>query len=315
MQYRKLGSSDLEVSAIGLGAWGLGDDHWGEVDEENSIAIIRAAIDSGINFIDTAQPYGSGKSEQLIGKAIKGYDRSKIIIGDKCGSKRIPGGYRRDWRPPVIRGMLEQSLKDLQTDYIDLYQMHWPNDESPLKDAFIEMNRMREEGLVRHIGVSNFSVEQIAEAQLYCPIVSLQPQYSILHRAIEKELAPYCVKNDIGIISYGSIASGVLSGKYTERPIFEPSDPRGRIYAAYYSEENWPKTDAMVGALRQLADKYNCPVVHVAIGWVLAREGIAVAICGARTPQQVSVNAQAADLNLSSQDIAFIDAKYHEIYG
>jgi aryl-alcohol dehydrogenase-like predicted oxidoreductase len=316
MQYRKLGNSELECSVIGLGAWGLADSSWGEQNDENGMAIIQEALKNGINFIDTAQPYGMGKSEQIIGQAVKGIDRKSFILADKCGSKRVgEGQYERDWRPATIRAMLEQSLKDLDMDYIDLYQMHWPSEDSPLKDAFIEMNKFIEEGLVRYVGVSNFSPEQMQEAAQYCPIVSLQPPYSLLDRRIENDIMPYCVEHNIGIVSYGSIAAGALTGKYKERPVYPASDPRGRLYTGHYSEENWPKTQAMVGALSKVAEKHSVPVVHVAIGWVLAQRGMTVAICGARTVEQVRMNAAAGDFVLPAEDDAYIKEEYNKIYG
>ncbi|MGI6003844.1 MAG: aldo/keto reductase [Christensenellales bacterium] len=315
MQYRKLGSSDLNCSVIGLGGWGFGDANWGEVAFENAVEIVRAALDAGVNFIDTAQTYGMGRSERVIAEGIKGYDREKLILADKCGVRKVEGVNYFDWRPEVTRSMLEQSLKDLQTDYIDLYQVHWPNDETPLKEAFEELNRIREEGLIRYVGVSNFSIEQMEEARLYCPIVSLQPQYSLLHRQIEEDLLPYCIKKNIGVISYGSIASGVLSGKYTARPQFSDKDPRQGFYQAYYSEENWPKISGLIATLGHVAEKYGCETVHIAIAWVLAQKGVTVAICGARDAQQARVNAKAADIHLSQEDLAYIQSGYVHFMG
>jgi len=314
MIYRKLGDSDLMCSVVGLGTWGMGGDSWagsGEVDDDLSIATLRAGIDAGINLIDTAQPYGMGHSEELIGEAIQGL-RDKVIIADKCVSFRKDDQTPavRDWSPDVLRFQLEGSLKRLGVDQIDLYQVHWPDPNHSLKDAFCELNKMLEEGFVRYIGVSNFTPELIEEAKQYCPIVSIQPPYCLLNRAVEETVLPYCEKTGLGVLTYGSLGGGVLTGKYTERPIFDPAagrDIRTGFYP-YYSEEKWPKTDALLCAMREVAAKRSCPVAHVAIAWVLSKPYITSALVGARNIAQLEMNVAAADVVLTEEEIAIITA-------
>ena len=316
MKYRKLGSSTLEVSVVGLGTWGMGGIGWvrsGRADDTLSIDTMIAGFEAGINLLDTAQPYGVGHAESLIGEAVRGV-REKVIIADKCVSFRESDQGRpvRDWRPEVLRTHLASSLKNLATDYIDLYQVHWPdpNPEHKLSDAFRELNKMREEGLVRFVGVSNFTPALIEEAQQYCPIVSVQPPYCLLNRGIEDSLLPYCAAHGIGVMSYGSLGGGVLTGKYTERPTFDPTlgrDVRNDFYP-YYSEERWPKTNALVNTLREVAARRDCPVAHVSIAWTLAQKGMTLALVGARNPEQVRMNAAAAEVELSADELDEITA-------
>lgn len=327
MIYRKLGDSDLMCSVVGLGTWGMGGDSWagsGEVDDDLSVATLRAGIDAGINLIDTAQPYGFGHAEEVVGRAIRGI-RDQVIVATKCVSFQDEDHvYHKDWRPEIIRPQVEGSLKRLGVDTIDLLQVHWPDPDPthPLEDAFNELYKMQKDGYFRYLGVSNFDGPLMDEAKKICPIVSLQPPYSLLNRKIEKEIMPYCAENNIGILSYGSIAGGALSGKYTERPDFSKAtgentftrDVRNGMYP-YYSEEAWPKTDALLRVMRELAEKNNVPCVYIAIGWSLKQAAMVSTLVGARTPEQAVMNAKAGDFVMSDEDCAYLTAKCDEIFG
>ena len=187
MIYRKLGKSDLNCSVIGLGTWAMGGDSYGKVDDDVSVSTILAAVDAGINLIDTAQPYGSGHSEEVVGRALKQLDRSKVIVATKFGSYKHPEtGYFRDGSVKTLREGLEGSLRRLGVDYIDLYQCHWPCPNVPIEETFSEIEKMRREGKIRYIGVSNFSPAEMDEASKYCELTSLQPPYSLLDRPFEK---------------------------------------------------------------------------------------------------------------------------------
>ena len=322
MIYRKLGSSDLNCSVVGLGTWGMGGDSWagsGDVDDDLSIETLRAGIEAGINLIDTAQPYGYGHAEQIVGRAIAGM-RDRVIVATKCVSYQDEDHkYHKDWRPDVLRRQIEGSLKRLNVDCIDLMQVHWPDPDPahPLADAFRELDKMRREGLFRYLGVSNFDGALIEEAKQYCPIVSLQPPYSLLNRSIEKQIMPSCVTHDVGMLSYGSIAGGVLSGKYKERPTF--ADANGRDvrtgFYPYYSEEVWPKTAALLDEMRRIAQKNDVPCVYIAIAWALAQPGMTATLVGARTPEQARMNAAAGDFVLSDEDNAALTRRCDEIFG
>jgi aryl-alcohol dehydrogenase-like predicted oxidoreductase len=313
MQYRQLGNSDLQCSVVAIGTWAIGGT-WGGTDDEQSIAAIRAGIDAGINLLDTAPPYGNGHSEIVTGQAIKGI-RDKVIIATKCGNyTRFSDNPVDDIEPGQFRKQLEASLKRLDVDYVDLYQVHWPHFTS-FEMGFRELNELREEGLVRHVGVSNFSGEQMDFCAQFCPIVSLQPPYSLLDRRIEAEILPYCVEKNIGTLTYGSIAAGALTGKYTDAPTFnvQGGDPRGRFYD-FFSADNWPKTAAVVEVLKEIAAERERPTVQVAINWVLKQPGVTVALVGVRTPEQAVMNAGAGNWALSDEEDARIKAAYDKIF-
>ena len=305
MKFRKLGQSDLNCSVIGLGTWGMAGSFWGKVDDDQSIATIRAGLEAGINLIDTAPVYGDGHSEEVVGRALEGLKREDIVLATKCG--------RFTCETEKIRQELETSLKRLKTDYIDLYQVHWPDDKVPFEETFGELENMRKQGKIRYIGVSNFSVEQTEEASKYCQIVSTQPQYSLLGRDIEKDILPYCVEKNIGILSYGSIGAGALTGKFKEKPVFKEDDERASFYT-FFQEQNWPKTKQMIDTLEEIAASHGKPTVHAAINWVLKQKGISVALVGARTPEQVRMNAQAADWELTDEENAKILQAYDRIF-
>ena len=305
MKFRKLGQSDLNCSVIGLGTWGMAGSFWGKVDDDQSIATIRAGLEAGINLIDTAPVYGDGHSEEVVGRALEGLKREDIVLATKCG--------RFTCETEKIRQELETSLKRLKTDYIDLYQVHWPDDKVPFEETFGELENMRKQGKIRYIGVSNFSVEQTEEASKYCQIVSTQPQYSLLVRDIEKDILPYCVEKNIGTLSYGSIGAGALTGKFKEKPVFKEDDERASFYT-FFQEQNWPKTKQMIDTLEEIAASHGKPTVHAAINWVLKQKGISVALVGARTPEQVRMNAQAADWELTDEENAKILQAYDRIF-
>ncbi|MGI5851479.1 MAG: aldo/keto reductase [Clostridiales bacterium] len=313
MLFRKLGSSDLNCSVVALGTWSMGGDFWGKSDDDASIETIRTGLDAGINTIDTAPVYGNGHSEEIVGKAIKGRKREDIIIATKCGID-IVGKTGRNSSPELLYKEIDASLKRLGTDYVDLYQVHWPDPNTPLEETFTALSKIVESGKVRYVGVSNYSPEQMEEASKYCDIVSLQPPYSLLQREIEDEILPYCIEKGIGVLSYGSIGAGALTGKFKTRPIFNDDDRRDKFYD-FFSEENWPKTAALVDVLREIADSRGKPVVHVAINWVLKQEGITVALVGARTPEQAIMNAEAGEWSLSDEENKIINDAYKRIFG
>jgi len=291
----------------------MGGDFWGKSDDDASIDTIRASLDAGINTIDTAPVYGNGHSEEIVGKAIKGRKREDIIIATKCGID-IVGKTGRNSSPELLYKEIDASLKRLGTDYVDLYQVHWPDPNTPLEETFTALSKIVESGKVRYVGVSNYSLEQMEEASKYCEIVSLQPPYSLLQREIEDEILPYCIEKGIGVLSYSSIGAGALTGKFKTRPIFNDDDRRDKFYD-FFSEENWPKTAALVDVLREIADSRGKPVVHVAINWVLKQEGITVALVGARTPEQAIMNAGAGEWSLSDEENKMINDAYDRIFG
>jgi len=307
-----LGDSDLSVSVIGLGTWAMGGDYWGASDDDASVAAIRRSLDMGVNLIDTAPGYGRGLSEELVGRAIKGYARDKVVIATKCG---IVWGEGRRWCDQSgwsIKEEVELSLKRLSTDHIDLYQMHWPDPHTPIAESVAALMDLKREGKIRYMGVSNFSAEQMGEARKYGEVTSLQPQYSLLCRK-EQANVDYCGANGIGTLSYGSLGSGILSGKFRERPTLGEGDKRGEFYK-FFDEPIFGKCMELVEVLRGIAEGRGKPVGHVAINWVNQRPGITCALVGARTAAQAEENALSGEWELSPDEIGTIDGAYGRIF-
>lgn len=313
MRYKKLGNTDLNVSVVALGTWALagsvaGSDSWGAMDEKVSENTIRHALDCGINLIDTSPSYGIGHAEELVGRAIRG-QRNKAVIVTKCGTFKKDGKPYRDLRPAAIRGQLEGSLTRMGIDCIDLYLIHWPDPSTPLADTVGELSRMKEEGKVRYIGVSNFKRELLDEIRQMIDVVCLQPQFSLLERENEA-LIQYAHSLGMGVLTYGSLGAGILSGKYKELPDFGQGDARNRFYKTFFSEPMFSKSMKLVEGLREIADRHGCPVSQVAINWVAQNENVTAAIVGAKNERQIEENAQAGQWMLSAEEIKQI----HDIY-
>lgn len=294
MEYRKLGSSDLEVSVIGYGAWGIGGaPFWNNEGDNKSLNSIKKAYDLGINFFDTAPVYGFGHSEELIGKALKPF-RDKVIYATKCGlrwDKSSLSAIRKDASRSSILEEIDQSLQRLDTDVIDLYQVHWPDVETDQKETMETLLEIQEKGKIRHIGVSNYSAEQIKECLKYGKIVSLQPEFSLLAREIEKETVPVCLENDIGIIAYSPLASGVLTGKYDKNTRFE--DWRSKGIIGTFTGEGFIKNIEKVDRLKEIAEAEGKTCGQMAINWVLRQQGLSTALVGVKNSGQVKENLNA----------------------
>ncbi len=313
MEHCRLGKSELNVSAIGLGTWAIGGKFWGHTDEAEAIAAIQKAIDSGVNLIDTAPIYGEGHSEEVVGKAVKGR-RHQVIVATKCGVRFKGPDLVHDLTPKSIRKELEVSLKLLDTDVIDLYQCHFPDPDTPIEDTMQEMTKMKAEGKIRAIGVSNFDAALLKKAQKVAQIASNQVQYSMLNREIENELIPFCLEQNIGILAYGPMGGGILTGKFKQKPKFEEGDARTWFYN-YYEEPLWSKVQALLKELEKIAERHGSPVAHVAINWVRQQPGITSALVGARSPQQAEANAAAGSWQLSSEELASINKTIDQTFG
>jgi len=308
MNKRTLGKTSLELSVIGFGAWAIGGDRWrfgwGPQDDRESVDAIIRALDLGINWIDTAPVYGLGHSEELVGKAVQGR-RDKVVIATKCSlvwdaSGRISSSLARE----SIRRECEASLRRLRTDVIDLYQIHWPNDDARIEEGWAELGRLIDDGKIRHAGVSNFDVSQMDRAQALRPIASLQPPYSMLRRQIEAEVLPYCASRRIGVLAYSPLQSGLLSGTFDPRRL-TPTDWRSRD--AEFKEPALSATLQLVEGLRALAGDHHRSVAELAIAWVLRRPEITSAIVGARRPDQIAQTAGAADWTLTEAEIDTVE--------
>ena len=311
MRTRRLGWTDLNLSVIGFGSWALGGSgwmySWGPQDDKDSIDAIRRAIDLGVNWIDTAAIYGLGHSEEIVGKAIKGLSQ-KPIIATKCGrvydeDGNIYGNLTRE----SIRKEVEASLRRLQVNVIDLYQIHWPDPEEYIEEAWATMADLVKEGKVRYIGVSNFNVSQMERISKIHPIASLQPPYSMFRRDIEKEILPYCKKNNIGVVVYSPMQKGLLTGKYNAETVAQLPPDDHRRNDPMFKEPQLSINIEFIEKIKGLAEKYGRTSAQLAIAWVLRRPEITSAIVGIRHPSQIEEIVPASDWNLSEEDIKLID--------
>jgi aryl-alcohol dehydrogenase-like predicted oxidoreductase len=313
MRYAKLGKTDLEVSVICLGTWVFGGHCWGDVDDKVSERVVAESIDKGINFIDTAPIYGNGRSEEVIGRAIKG-KRDGLVIATKCGLKIKGRGLTVDLSAEFIRKETENSLKRLGIETIDLYQCHWPSDTTPYKETFGELNKMLKEGKIKHIGISNFDKKQTKKAMEYAPIATNQVQYSLLDRRIEIDLEPFCEEEGISILPYGALGGGILTGKYKEPPKIAEDDVKDFFYK-FYKEPEWSKAKALVAVLEDIAARRAVPVSQVAVNWVLSHASVQSCIAGCRTPEQADLNVGAAGWKLSEEELGLIQCEYKKVFG
>lgn len=304
MEKRKLGNSGLEVTVIGFGAWGIGGaPFWNSEGDQESVKAVKTAFDKGINFFDTAPVYGFGRSERLIAKALKG-NRDKVILATKLGlrwDKESLSSIRRDSSARSIRFEIGESLKRLETDYIDLYQVHWPDPVVPFQETMEELMKLKEEKKILRIGLSNFSKLQMEEALKYGEVASLQSKYNFLERDIEKEDIPFCLEKNIGIIPYSPLASGLLTGKYDKSAKFK--DWRGKGMMGNFSGEVFERNLEIVEGLKEIASRYGKKAHHLAINWLLNQKGITTAIVGVKNAGQVPDNLQSVGWNISTDDM------------
>ena len=309
---RKLGNSDLELTPIGFGAWAIGGGNWefawGAQDDNESIAAIHRALDHGINWIDTAAIYGLGHSEEMVARALKTASHKPLVF-TKCSMRwHADRSIYRSLKAESVREELENSLRRLGVETIDLYQIHWPNPETEIEEGWEELAKLREQGKVRWVGVSNFNVDQMKRVQKIAPITSLQPPYSMLRRAIEEEILPFAQANNIGVINYSPMVSGLLTGKMTaERVAALPADD-WRKRAVEFNEPRLSRNLKLVELLREIGAPHKVGPGVVAVAWTLRHPAITAAIVGGRSAQQVDGLAPALAFRLSDAEFASIHA-------
>jgi aryl-alcohol dehydrogenase-like predicted oxidoreductase len=319
MQIRNLGNSDLQITPVGYGAWAVGGSGWqfgwGSQDDDDSIAAIHRSLELGVNWIDTAAVYGLGHSEEVVARALKTWSGPRPYVFTKCGLRwDAKGQVQKVLSPGSIRQEIEDSLRRLAVNAIDLYQIHWPPDpDSPeLEEGWSTLAALQREGKVRWIGVSNFNVQQLKRAQAIAPVTSLQPPYSLVHREIEDEILPYCLRAGVGVIVYSPMASGLLSGAMTrERAAKLPKDDWRRLHPDF-TEPNLSRNLALVDRLREIAKRRNRSVGEVAIAWTLHHPAVAGAIVGARNARQAEGVMPAGDLRLSDKEVNEIEDFFAE---
>jgi aryl-alcohol dehydrogenase-like predicted oxidoreductase len=305
MHYRTLGSSNLSISSIGVGTWAMGgpwEYGWGSIDDTKSIQAIHQAFDLGVNFIDTADVYGLGHAEEVVGKAIKDR-REDIIVATKFGllwdeqTGKITG---ENGKQQHVFAACEASLKRLQTDYIDLYQIHWPDTNTPLEETLQALEQLVSHGKIRYFGVSNFSIEQLKICKQFPHFCSDQPPYNILSRRIEKDVLPFCKDNHIGLITYAGLAYGYLTGTFNLDYTFEKGDWRGNHPA--FKDNAWKQNLEIISRLKQWVEQREKTLSELAIAWVLSELAVTTALVGSANPKHVKQNIQAINWKLSQKE-------------
>ena len=311
MELRQLGTSDLKITVLGFGAWAVGGAGWtgsmGPQNEGDSVPAIQAALDHGVNWIDTAALYGLGHSEEVVALAVRGR-KPRPYIFTKCervfdSAGRVGASLKAD----SIRQECEGSLRRLKTEVIDLYQIHWPDPDPDIEEGWAALARLKQEGKVRYIGVSNFNVEQMKRAQAIAPITSLQPPYSLVTREIEKEILPYTKSNNLGVIAYSPMGAGLLTGFMTKERVANFTDEDWRKRLPNFREPLLSRNLRLVEFLRGIGQRHGRTPGQVAIAWTLANPALTAAIVGFRSPQQVHGILGGADFRLSQAELAEID--------
>lgn len=302
----------MTITRVGLGTWAIGGGNWssawGSQDDQQSIAAIHRALDLGINWIDTAPVYGLGHSEEIVGQALKGRSERPFIFTKSSlvwdESRKATSTLKAD----SVKRECEASLRRLGIDAIDLYQIHWPNPDPEIEEGWAAMAELKQEGKVRHIGVSNFDVAQMERAQRIAPVETLQPPYSLINRRIEQAILPYCQQHNIGVIAYSPMASGLLTGKMTAQRIADMEPDDWRRNGVQFQEPRLSQNLQLADVLRRIGERHNASTGAVAIAWTLRHPAVTAAIVGARRPNQIEETVTAANLQLTGDDLAEIDA-------
>ncbi len=315
MELRTLGASDVKITPIIFGAWAIGGWMWGGTDDQDAIGAIQASIDHGVNTIDTAAVYGMGHSETIVGKAIRGR-RDKVVVATKCGQRwdspegsepweqqdnnGKPVTIRKNSREPSLMLECEQSLKRLGVETIDLWQIHRPDLSTPVEDAIATLEKVRKQGKVRAIGVSNFSLDWHRRGHAVAKLASTQPPYSIVQRQIENDLLPFCIENNIGVICYSPLERGLLTGAVGPERTFNPGDHRAQH--PFFTPENRRRVADALARIKPIADAHHASFAQTIIAWTIEQPGITAAIVGARDAHQAAHNAEAIKVKLSPEE-------------
>lgn len=321
MTYRQLGNSSIKASSITFGAWAIGGWMWGGSDQKEALQAIIAGWEMGITSIDTAPIYGQGLSEQIVGEALKTIPRNQLQIFTKCGlrwdlakgsfnlhSSDNTGNaidiYRYAGKESIVEEC-ENSLRRLGTDYIDVYQLHWPDPTTPIEESMEALLLLKQQGKVREVGVCNYTAGQMQTAEKIIPLVSAQNPYSMLNRDIEKELIPYCLQQQKAIMAYSPMQRGLLTGKIKPNHVFAAGDTRdgNRFFTAH----NMQETQNLLAKLQPIADGHSITLGQLALAWVLHQPGITLALAGARNAAQTKENAKAADIQLNGEELTVVN--------
>ena len=307
MQYQEFGKTGLRVSKLCLGTWGIGGAGWDSYSDESRMDAIKAALECGINFIDKAPAYNAGKAECYVGETLsKLKKRREVVISTKCGNKFVDGKYLRCGSKESILKQCDESLKNLKTDYIDIYLVHWPDPDVELEETIDAVSTLKKEGKILHAGVSNFSKEQIEEAQKYCKIEAFQPQYSLADRKDEK-LIRWAYEQGLGIMTYGTLGGGILTGNYRKLRTFEQTDSRNRFYP-YFKEPLFSKAMELLTIMDQIAEERNVSLAQIAEKWVIQKRFVSSCIIGAQSRARVEENCRNLQWELTDNEIRRLES-------
>ncbi len=290
MDYTKISDTNIEVSPIGLGTWVMGGWMWGGADENDALDAIEVSVEGGVNLIDTAPIYGFGKAETIVGKFLKKLNsREKIIISTKFGLEWDDNGrINRNCSKRRVLSEIDDSLKRLQTDYIDIYHVHWPDSKTPIEETLSVLSDLKDSGKIRSIGLSNFSIDQLKNALSLCKIDLLQPPFNMFNQHSKQKLIPYCEQNNISVLTYSSLCSGMLTGKFSKTSVFPKGDLRK--FDRKFKGESFIKYLAVVDELKKIASQKGVTITQLAIEWTINQQGVDCALIGARNRRQAQEN-------------------------
>lgn len=311
MRYKHFQNAGVDVSELVVGTWAIGGDNYGPVDREASIQAIRTMIDNGVNLVDTAPCYGNGYSEKVVGEALAGGYRDKVLISTKVGLVTSPNGYDRDSSFKNIMREVESSLYNLKTDHIDFYFVHWPDMNTPFAETMSALELLRKQGKIRFIGVSNFTTEMIEECEKYGKVDVQQPPFSMVDRTFT-DLMKWGAARGIDSMTYGSMGAGILSGKYRTTPDFPEGDTRLTFYD-YFREPKFSKVQELLKVMDGIAEAHGKPVGQVALNWSTQKDYVGCALVGVRSDAHAIENCSAYDWSLTDEEIATLDAKLDEL--
>lgn len=311
MRYKHFQNAGVDVSELAVGTWAIGGDNYGSVDREASIQAIRTMIDNGVNLVDTAPCYGNGYSEKVVGEALAGGYRDKVLISTKVGLVTSPNGYDRDSSFKNIMREVESSLYNLKTDHIDFYFVHWPDMNTPFAETMSALELLRKQGKIRFIGVSNFTTEMIEECEKYGKVDVQQPPFSMVDRTFT-DLMKWGAARGIDSMTYGSMGAGILSGKYRTTPDFPEGDTRLTFYD-YFREPKFSKVQELLKVMDGIAEAHGKPVGQVALNWSTQKDYVGCALVGVRSDAHAIENCSAYDWSLTDEEIATLDAKLDEL--
>ena len=312
MRYKHFKNANVDASVLAVGTWAIGGAGYGDVNEKDSIAAIQAMFDGGVNLIDTAPIYGAGHAELVTAKALKGYDRTKLRVSTKFGvgtttakAVKTGDGSGRDGSYASVLYECEQSLRRLDTDYIDFLFVHWPDYDTPFSETMEAMNQLKKEGKIRFVGLSNFNEEQIMECEKVCKIDVIQPPYSMVVRR-DEDLMKWCIARGIDTFTYGSLGAGILTGAFRTPPVFGEGDPRNGFYP-FFKEPYFSKVMKVLDVMDKISAETGKPLAQIAINWSTQKDYVSTALCGVRNVAEAKENCATFDWMLTDAQIAALD--------